>query len=326
MEENQNIEQPEVVTPEEQALENIPVPEGLKDVDPAKLAEARKKLAAFIGKTGRTHSGSEDPDSPEGPQGPMMGGVDGDAPIGQTMSGKDVKWDEYDLPYSVAHLYPKAFFRDTPQGPKWVVELDEYFSTERSAKSHGKQVNRPGAVDKTETEPLNLGEYVTQMVNGPDQWSLVTVLPGSMGNAMVLLGKKTAYVLPDPKPLQKNEEVQAPGDAELEAVEDAALQFAQEEGLTPPALVEDTVVEAPATEEVGLRPVHRDEVEVDETGSLPARASNLISTAIERNRQVTASADVPAGIQPPATEEGIPAGVENIRQGLKNLLDKNIDV
>jgi hypothetical protein len=345
--ENTQEQQPVEETPVADVGAEVSVPEALRTVDPAKLAEVRAKLAAFMAKRGTTVSGAEDPDSPvvtEGVQ--QMGGTEGANPMGETMTGKDVDWDEYDLDYSVRHLYPRAIFRDTPQGPKWVATLDEFYSTERAAKQHGKQVNAPGSTDKNETESLNLGEYLTQMVNGPDGWAIAATLPGTSGNAIVILRKGTNVVLPDPSPLKKMEEVEAPKDQELASIEDAALDFAAEEGLTPPALVEDdargestgepTPEEIAAKEEAlaadfARRALGRGQVEVEEgTGALPARDNDLIRRAIDRNRGESVPALAPSGIQPPALDpsrieggkvlDGA-AGVENVREGLKKILE-----
>lgn len=339
-------EQPLPLTEGEQGP---PIPAALREVSPEKLAEVRAKLAAFLERQGKTVSGSEDPDAAPVRGEAVAGGADGDKPVGETMTGADVDWSEYDLDYSVRHLYPRAAFRDTPQGPKWVAALDEFFSTERAAKQHGKQVNIPGGVDKQDTEPLNLGEYLTQMVNGPDGWAIAAILPGTSGNAVVILRKQTPYILPDPVPLKKMEEVEAPTDPELQGIEDAALNFAAEEGLTPPALVEeDSKGEStgePTQEEIDAKEARvaaandalaqrflpRGAVEVEEgTGALPARDNDLIRRAIDRNRAEGAPAPVPTGIQPPALdptrgeqgEQFLGAqGVENVREGMRKILE-----
>jgi hypothetical protein len=182
------------------------------------------------------------------------------------------------------------------------------------------------------------------MVNGPDGWSIASIMPGSNGRAIVILRKQAPYVLPDPKPLNKMEEVEAPRDQELQATEEAALAFAAEEGLTPPPVVEDdgtgeAVLEAGedneaalhAAEEFARRALPRGAVEVEEgTGALPARDSQLISRAIDINRAETLPPPVPTGIQPDAfpPDQGQQgerfvgaAGIENIRAGMRNLLD-----
>jgi len=189
-----------------------PVPAMLANVDPAKLAAMREKMKRFMKPGGKTISGSEAPADAPSEQAP-------------TPEGKDVDWSEYDLDFSVRHLYPQAKFRMTPQGPKWVAMVDEFHSVEKSFTNHG--------VKTKKDEPLNLGEYLNDMLNSPEGWRVVSILPASTGRAGVLLQRAVPVVLPDPKPLKKAEEVEAPRDEELQRVEDAALAFAAGEGLTP---------------------------------------------------------------------------------------------
>jgi len=301
------------------------VPAGLRDVDPAKLAEIREKLGRFLAKGGKTVSGSEDPDAPAAePTADNEG-----RPVGKTMTGADVDWSEYDLQYDVRHLYPRASFRETPQGPKWVAVLDEFYSTEKDARSHGKRVNMPGSVEGMDKEPQNLGEYLTEMTNGAEGWAIAAILPGSMGKALVVMRKQTAVVLPDPTPLKKTEEVEAPKDPELQNIEDAALAFAQDEGLTPPPMVEDNESgEAQlAGEDLSGRFLSRAEVDVpvEETGAIVARDSGtLVQQALAKAAPMTVDPIAPAGIQPDAFEDERgqkhAAGVVNIALGMRNIL------
>lgn len=314
----------ETTLPVEDALPAVP--EGLREVDQDKLKQVREKIKQFMEKRGTTLSGSEDPDSQaRGTE--VAGGADGDAPTGPINDGSKVDWSEYDLEYSVRHLYPRAVYRDTPQGPKWVTMLEEFYSIERAGNRHGKEVNVPNGKEG-EKEPHNLGEYMTQMVNGPEGWAIAAILPGSMGNALIVMRKQSAYVLPDPTPLKKMEEVEAPSDPELAGIEEAALAFAADEGLTPPA-------QEPTQSEVELanRFIRDPNVEMEPgTSAIVARESNLVREALERNQPATVAAPVPAGIQPDAFEpekgangekfDGA-AGIENIRSGLRNLLEKD---
>jgi len=333
---------PDTTTETTDTMADVSVPEGLREVDPEKMRQIREKMAEFLTKRGQTISGSEDPDSP-----PQVGGLEGDKPVGATISGTDVDWSEYDLPYSVRHLYPKAQLRETPQGVKWVALLQEFYSTERDAKSHGKRVNIPGANDKSATEPLNLGEYLTEMVNGPDGWSIAAILPGNLGKGSVILQKQTPYILPDPLPLKKAEEIEAPKSGELTEIENAALAFAEEEGLTPPEVVSEDVseetlsqveidfaaAEIAAAEDFARRALPRGAVEVEEgTGAIPMRAENAVAAALARNVGETVAPPVPTGIQPPAAERDTgaggeqfdgAAGIENVRAGMRNLLDND---
>lgn len=213
--------------------ENVPIPPALAEVD-------RDKLALFMQRVQET-TGASVPGSP-----PINEDIDSaprapEAPP-QVLTGRDVDWSEYDLNFNVAHLYPRAAFRETPEGPKWVVMLDEYYTADKELRAYGKQVAVPGSPDG-DKEPQNGGEWITQMVNGREGWKLVGILPGSIGRMGVMLQRQVPYILPDPTPLKKETEVEAPKDPELQAVEDAALAWAEGEGLTPPA-VEDRVDES----------------------------------------------------------------------------------
>ncbi len=291
------------------------LPTALRDVNPERLAEIRAKLARFVESRGKTVSGSEAPDqAPVTP--PATAGVEGDKPTGSVMTGEDVDWSEYDLDYNVRHLYPRAAFRQTGQGPKWVAMLDEFFTTEKDTRSHGKEVNAPGTVDGTEKEPQNLGEYLTQMVNGREGWRIAALLPGGTGRVSVVMQKQSPYVLPDPIPLKKDAEVAVPTEPELQQVEDSAIEFMREEGLAP---LDNSVVVSETDN--GLRPAT--DVELDETvpgAHATARFSGVAVThALDLNAQTTEQApNVP---QPPSADGIVAPGVEHIRKHLPGLLD-----
>jgi hypothetical protein len=116
--------------------------------------------------------------------------------------------------------------------------VDEFFSTERDFRNYDKKAKNPN--DPEQTEPVNLGMYLNDFLNSPEGWRLVSLLPSGMGRAGVLLQRSVPIVLPDPKPLKKETEVAAPTDPELQKIEDDALAFAAEEGLTPPEIEEQT--------------------------------------------------------------------------------------
>jgi hypothetical protein len=206
------------VPTDETTEDQPPVPAALRDVDPALLAAIRDKVKQFTKSDAKTISGSEAP-------------VEATAPAegtGKVTEGKDVDWSEYDLDFTVRHLYPQARYVDTPQGPHWVAMVDEFHSCERSFAGHGKTVNAYGS---TEQEPLNLGNYLNDMLNNPEGWRVVSLLPGSVGRVGVLLTRQRPLVLPEPKLLRKDTEVEAPKDPELQREEDAALAFMEREGL-----------------------------------------------------------------------------------------------
>lgn len=218
-------------TPAANLPENIPP--GLRQVDPEQLAKLRERVRKFVSPGKTTVSGSEEPDA----------GKPSDVKQNSVLTGKDVDWSEYDLSYDVRHLYPQAVFRETPQGPKWIVMVDEFYSTQRDWRNHGRKVHVPGSYDEDDVEPLNLGEYLNDRLNCPDGWKLVSLLPLGMGQVGVLLQRTVPVALPDPKPLEKKTEVAPPTDPELEQIENAAIEFAGKLNLTPEPPVGENVGE-----------------------------------------------------------------------------------
>jgi hypothetical protein len=201
-------------TPTEPVVEQPAAPEipaFLKDVDPEKRDAILAKLGRFKEQAVAVSEAAE-------------GAVEEPAkPQGEVVSGKDVDWSEYELDYSVKHLYPEARYQNTPQGPRWVAQIDEFFSTERDFGSMGKRI-------KNDTEFLNLGQFLNDMLNSPEGWKLISVLPSGTGRAGVLMQRVVPVILPDPIPLKTETEVAVPTDAELANVQTAADSFAAEVG------------------------------------------------------------------------------------------------
>lgn len=201
------------------------LPPELAALDPEKLAKIRENIEKFKASREQTVSGSEAPSDV-----PMIE----PASEGQRspITGKDVDWSEYNLPYDVAHLYPRSFLRQTEQGVKWVALVTEYVTVQRAFEQRGKQLK--------DGSPMNLGEYMTDMVNSRDQWRVVGMLPAGIGQGAVILAREVPIVLPDPEPLKKNTEVEPPRDEELNRVEKGALDWAQAEGCPTPELEEES--------------------------------------------------------------------------------------
>jgi hypothetical protein len=201
-------------TPTEPVVEQPAAPEipaFLKDVDPEKRDAILAKLGRFkeqaVAVSEAAEGAAEEPAKPQG----------------EVVSGKDVDWSEYELDYSVKHLYPEARYQNTPQGPRWVAQIDEFFSTERDFGSFNKRI-------KNDTEFLNLGQFLNDMLNSPEGWKLISVLPSGTGRAGVLMQRVVPVILPDPIPLKTETEVAVPTDAELANVQTAADDFAAEVG------------------------------------------------------------------------------------------------
>jgi hypothetical protein len=255
-----------------------------------KLAEVKAKLAHFVENKKKTVSGSEAPSDQQAPTETADG-----KPLGQTLEGKDVDWSEYDLDFNVRHLYPVASFCQTPKGPKWVAVLDEFYTTLRRADSHGKMVNAPGQEgvrdDLKVKEPLNLGDFLSQKVNGAGGWQIAALLPTNGDSVIALFKRENPVILPDPLPLKKEMEVAAPTDPELEQVEGSAIEFMASEGLLLPSSAEEE-------EPFRLTPVPADEVQVEESGAITMRDSELIHRALRVNLGETVPPPVPAGGQP----------------------------
>jgi hypothetical protein len=198
------------------AVPEVEVPAFLRDVDPAKRAEVLAKLAAARA-LGAQNAAAEAEQPAEEPA----------APQAQVLLGKDVDWTAYRLQYSVKHLYPESRYQDTPQGPHWVAMVDEFFSTERDFRSHGKLVKN---LRGEETDQLNLGMFLNDMLNGPEGWKLISVLPSSSGRAGILMQRQVPVLLPHPEKIETETTVEAPKDEELAATQAAADAFAAEVG------------------------------------------------------------------------------------------------
>lgn len=301
--------------PEGAPTEEIaPIPAALKEVNPEILAALREKVKAFAANKGTTASGSEAPDT--APQVTEEGN-----PIAQVQSGRDVDWSLYDLPFELKHLYKDALYRETPQGPKWVVNLEEFYSTSCEARAHGKMVN--ATIGSGATQPLNLGEFLTNTLAGSEGWQIGAILPTNNEKAIVLMKRPQSLVLPDPIPLKTEAEVEAPTDPELQNIEDAALEFAASEGLAAPEI--EDVGEAEAEMNFAARVVPRDAVEVEEgTNAIPARtAGALVRDALDRAQATTVPSPAPLQPEPIYDNAGNPtaAGVVNVREGMKNILN-----
>jgi hypothetical protein len=282
--------------PEQNEVTLNAVPDALAEVPAEKLAALKALVQQFSEGAGTTASGSEATD--ETP----VAKSDGKG----TFTGADVDWSEYDLDYNLAHLYPRAKFVETPEGPKWAVTLDEFFTNELSLGSHGKRTQKGAA--------LNAGEVLSDMVNSAEGWRIAAILPASIGRVGIVLQKKTTIVLPDPKQLQLGTEVAAPLDPELKDTEDAALGWMEKESLTPaPESGRVEEVTEPSLAERFVQQLND-----------PTRVPNLIKNALELNAG-TVPAPVPAGQQPPARKVDevalVIAAADNAADAVEEALD-----
>lgn len=295
------------------------------------LDELKRKLAKLPKSDKTTTSGSEAPQDAPRDEDPKQPGPQ-DA---RALTGRDVDWSEYGLDYNVAHLYKQAVYRETPQGPKWVAMVTDFISTTRDFRNQGKRVNAPGSTDKSETEALNLGEYLNDMCNGREGWKIAAVMPAGQ-QCGVLLERQVPIILPDPQPLKKSEEVEAPTDQALQATEDAALAFmAEQKGVDSEAPVSDDTA-APPAEDIGLTPIVAGSVEhaaavesLDESGAVPARIGGVVAHALEVAAPLTTAAPQAGAVQPeavhnPVIQAPVPAaGYSAAQDILRALSDPN---
>lgn len=138
-----------------------------------------------------------------------------------SIKGSDINWDEYELDEKYAHFYPRARFIETKQGPQWVVDLVEYFSTSKQYSAAPESKTKNG-------EPMNLGVFITWMTQGPEGWKVAGVYPNGSGMAAILFHRQITVSLPDPKLIETETKVETPTDTELAAEEKLGLDWAQQ--------------------------------------------------------------------------------------------------
>lgn len=122
-------------------------------------------------------------------------------------------WSQYDLIPSIAHLYPRSAIKMTPEGARFVVVLEVFDF-----------VSKPYS---------KLGKIVSDAVNGPDQWKLLTVYGDGYGAGVATLVRQQVYALPNPRLLQAEAEMPAaPQEPELQESEDKAVDWIKSQGMT----------------------------------------------------------------------------------------------
>lgn len=203
-------------------------------VNDPEVAARLKRLQEKLGLTPAPVQGEEVmQDAPEVPEEPL------NEPAKQ-LTGEDVDWGDFDLDPNIAHLYRVAKFTETLDGPKWValLEVIEFESAEykvsKAMQKQGKQ---------------SLGDLTTQRVNGSDRWRIATVFASGPGHGVVMFTRTAQIVLPDPRMLKTEAEMPAPHtDPQLQATEDAALSWIEEQGQDQ---MPETVILSPLAVEAG---------------------------------------------------------------------------
>lgn len=121
--------------------------------------------------------------------------------------GTTIDWSKFELDPGLEHLYHKSQPMELPDGTTGFVT--------------------PWAEFKTISKPVNTaGEYISQMVNGAEQWQLSALLPNGAGLMAIIFQRTTRRLLPHPTLLQTETKVEMPKDEELQQTEDAALSWA----------------------------------------------------------------------------------------------------
>jgi hypothetical protein len=115
-------------------------------------------------------------------------------------------WTKYDLDPNIAHYYPKSQLVETGEGMVLVAPQVIFHTESLSTKA--------------------AGGYITQKVNGPEQWQLSALLPNGSGLMVVVLMRQVRVKLPQPILLETETKVDAPVDEELNQVEGDALAWA----------------------------------------------------------------------------------------------------
>lgn len=166
-----------------------------------------------------------------------------DAP--DEIKGSDVDWDDYELDPNFAHYYPRAVFKESGDGPKWLVSISEF-------KSDSKPFRASGHLDKN-GEPRELGDYLTWVTNGPEGWRIAQVMDNGTGFAGVLFQRQVLLALPDPVSIALEDEISLPSDEELAETEDKSLAWA---GLSPEEAAEEAANYVEGEDHRGISEVH----------------------------------------------------------------------
>jgi hypothetical protein len=162
------------------------------------------------------------------------------------ITGKDVNWDDYELDPRYAHFYPKAELVQVGDEMKWIATVQEFHSK-------SKPINATGIHEKS-GEPKGFGEYITWMVNSPEGWRIVAILPGGISEGTVILQRQLRVSLPDPVMVETETVVAAPTDEELAAEEAKGLAWAASQDAENFAKMGDSQTVSQLTGELEVKP------------------------------------------------------------------------
>lgn len=120
--------------------------------------------------------------------------------------GSKMNWVDYDLDKNYFHFYPRATLELLEQGWKWTAPYIEFN-------------NQNVRFDKG-----FLSEYLERELNGPNGWSLVSVVYNGAGQSNVVLRRVNKLVLPDPKKIGMGE-IEPPSATQLDAFDEKAKDW-----------------------------------------------------------------------------------------------------
>ena len=142
--------------------------------------------------------------------------------------------DDLDIAPDMLHMYKKAKIKETPEGPRFVAPYHEFTAVTRPYSS-GKdpQMDKNGL-------PRNIGDYITMLINGPDNWKLSAVMPNGSGMCAAIFERTVSVALPTPESLTKTETTATPTDSDLAGLAARAAQWAEKTDVTAAANVESS--------------------------------------------------------------------------------------
>lgn len=160
-----------------------------------------------------------------------------DAPAGKPEPPKDAQpepmdWSKFELDPQLEHLYHKSQPVTMDDGSSaFVCPWVEFYTVSQSV--------------------TKAGEFITQAINGPEQWQLSALLPNGSGLMTIVFQRTTRRRLPHPVLLETETKVEAPKDPELEATEAAALAWSGDAPVEGAAAAGEAAEQALAGEDFG---------------------------------------------------------------------------
>lgn len=130
--------------------------------------------------------------------------------------------NEFLVPEQLLHLYQKA---KVTEEREYVVEIEEFKTVSGTWGGFGRKTGKDGDPED-KRHWINLGNILTEEVNGPGQWGLASLMPNGAGQGAALLKRRIAYPLPFPELLETTTEVRPATGEELESYARRAQEWA----------------------------------------------------------------------------------------------------